>query len=127
MIPSAAPITAAHAATAATNTHHPTALDVPRSALRIKTGAATRRKIVEIRPADARLLNDKLVPASTNWRGQYSDQLLETIDHCLKLNYMERPQSVFSLQKVLMDRSALEPKRGSLLGSIKRTLGKDLF
>lgn len=33
-----------------------TALDVPRSALRIKAGAATRRKIVEIRPADARLL-----------------------------------------------------------------------
>jgi len=77
--------------------------------------------------ADARLLNDKLVLATTNWRGQYSDQLLETIDHCLRLNYMERPQSVFSLQKVLMDRSAMEPKRGSLLGSLKRTLGKELF
>ena len=77
--------------------------------------------------ADARLLNDKLVPAAVNWRGAYSDQLLQTIDHCLKLNYMERPQSVFSLQKVLMDRSALEPKRGSLLGSLKRTLGRDLF
>lgn len=33
------------------------ALDVPRSSLRIKTGSTTRRKIVEIRPADARLLS----------------------------------------------------------------------
>ncbi|MCL5060373.1 MAG: serine/threonine protein kinase [Candidatus Thermoplasmatota archaeon] len=77
--------------------------------------------------ADARLLNDKLVPAATNWRGAYSDQLLETIDHCLKLNYMERPQSVFSLQKVLMDRSAMTPPRSSLLSSLKRSLSKELF
>ena len=77
--------------------------------------------------ADARLLNDKLVPATVNWRGAYSDQLLETIDHCLKLNYMERPQSVFSLQKVLMDRSAMVPPRSSLLTSIKRSLNKELF
>jgi hypothetical protein len=53
--------------------------------------------------------------------------LLETIDACLKLNYMERPQSVFSLQKVLMDRSAMTPPRSSLLTSIKRSLGKELF
>jgi hypothetical protein len=67
------------------------------------------------------------VPATVNWRGAYSDQLLETIDACLKLNYMERPQSVFSLQKVLMDRSAMTPPRSSLLTSIKRSLGKELF
>jgi hypothetical protein len=77
--------------------------------------------------ADARLLNDKLMPAQENWRGAYSDQLLETIDHCLKLNYMERPQSVFSLQKVLMDRTAMTPPRASLLSSIKRSLRKELF
>jgi len=67
------------------------------------------------------------VQATTNWRGQYSDQLLETIDSCLRLNYMERPQSVFGLQKILMDRTAMETKRPSLLGNLKRTLGKDLF
>jgi len=77
--------------------------------------------------ADARLLNDKLVPATTNWRGVYSDQLLETVDQCLKLNYMERLQSVFSLQKVLMDRTAMSPPRFSLLNSIKRSLGRELF
>ena len=77
--------------------------------------------------ADARLLNDNLVPATVNWRGAYSDQLLETIDQCLKLNYMERPQSVFSLQKVLMDHTAMKPSRSSLLTSIKRSLSRELF
>jgi hypothetical protein len=77
--------------------------------------------------ADARLLNDKLVPATENWRGAYSDQLLETIDQCLRLNYMERPQSIFSLQKVLMDRTAMSPPRPSFLTTIKRSLSKELF
>ena len=62
-----------------------------------------------------------------NWRGAYSDQLLETIDQCLKLNYMERPQSIFSLQKVLMDRTAMMPPRPSFLSTIKRSLSKELF
>jgi hypothetical protein len=77
--------------------------------------------------ADARLLSDKLVPATEQWRGAYSNQLLETIDHCLRLNYMERPQSVFSLQKVLMDRSSMALQRPSLLSSIKRSLNRELF
>jgi len=78
--------------------------------------------------ADARLLGDKLVPAKVNWRGAYSDQLLETIDQCLKLNYMERPQSVFSLQKSLMDGSDMKPpQRASILSSIKRSLNKEIF
>lgn len=83
--------------------------------------------VIRRRRLDARLLNDKLVPATVNWRGAYSDQLLETVDSCLKLNYMERPQSVFSLQKVLMDRSAMTPPRSSLLNSIKRSLNRELF
>ncbi len=77
--------------------------------------------------ADARLAGDRLEPAAVKWRGLYSDQLLETIDHCLKLNYMERPQSVFSLQKVLMDRSAMTRQRMSLLSSLKRSLSRELF
>jgi len=34
---------------------------------------------------------------------------------------------VFSLQKVLMDRSAMTPPRSSLLSSIKRSLNRELF
>ena len=77
--------------------------------------------------ADARLLNDKLASAQATWQGAYSDQLLQTVDACLKLNYMERPQSVFSLQKTLIDRSALEMPRRSLFSSLKHTLNRNLF
>ena len=77
--------------------------------------------------ADARLLNDKLASAQATWQGAYSDQLLQTVDTCLKLNYMERPQSVFSLQKTLIDRSAMEMPRRSLFSSLKHTLNRNLF
>jgi hypothetical protein len=46
---------------------------------------------------------DQLQPASVRWEGQYSDQLLETIDWCLCLNHLYRPQSVFALQKALTE------------------------
>ena len=54
-------------------------------------------------PADERLLDDKLQPAMQRWQGQYSDRLLEIIDWCLKLNHLQRPQSVFALQKALVE------------------------
>jgi serine/threonine protein kinase len=53
--------------------------------------------------ADSRQENDRLVPAMVRWERQYSDQLLETIDWCLCLNYLYRPQSAFALQKVLTE------------------------
>jgi hypothetical protein len=34
---------------------------------------------------------------------------------------------VFSLQKVLMDSTAMKPSRSSLLTSIKRSLSRELF
>ena len=52
--------------------------------------------------ADQRLDKDKYVSAGKLWGGKYSAQLLETIDWCLHLDHLERPQSVFALQKVLM-------------------------
>ncbi len=52
--------------------------------------------------ADQRLENDKFVPARKLWGGKYSEQLLQTIDWCLRLDHLRRPQSVFALQKVLM-------------------------
>jgi len=44
-----------------------------------------------------------MIPAMVRWEGQYSDQLLETIDWCLCLNHRYRPQSVFALQKALTE------------------------
>jgi serine/threonine protein kinase len=54
-------------------------------------------------PANNRLEKDRMVPAMVRWEGQYSDQLLETIDWCLCLNHRYRPQSVFALQKALTE------------------------
>jgi serine/threonine protein kinase len=51
--------------------------------------------------ADHRLKKDVLVPAMVRWERKYSDQLLETVDWCLCLNHLYRPQSVFVLQKAL--------------------------
>ncbi len=62
--------------------------------------------------ADSRMEKDKLVPAMVRWEGQYSDQLLETIDWCLNLNHLSRPQSAFALQKALTE-PVVKPKSKS--------------
>jgi serine/threonine protein kinase len=44
---------------------------------------------------------DRMAPARKSWAGKYSAELLDTIDWCLLLDHMQRPQSVLALQKVL--------------------------
>ncbi|RIX47432.1 MAG: serine/threonine protein kinase [Rhodocyclales bacterium GT-UBC] len=62
--------------------------------------------------ADERLKKDTLAPAMVRWDGQFSDRLLEIIDWCLNLNHLYRPQSVFALQKALVETvSPPPPKR----------------
>lgn len=62
--------------------------------------------------ADQRMQNDLVVPAVRRWQGQYSDHLLETIDWCMQLSHLQRPQSVFQLQRALADwRKEDEPQR----------------
>ena len=56
-----------------------------------------------LQSADSRQKKDHLIPAMVRWEGQYSDQLLETIDWCLSLNHLSRPQSAFALQKALTE------------------------
>jgi hypothetical protein len=46
-----------------------------------------------------------VVPARKAWKGKYSTQLLDTIDWCMKLSHLDRPQSVFALQKALLGES----------------------
>ena len=53
--------------------------------------------------ANERYTKDTLVPAMMRWEGEYSDRLLEIIDWCLNLNHFYRPQSVFALQKALVE------------------------
>jgi len=71
--------------------------------------------------ADARVAEDHLVSAKKIWAGAYSDNLLEVIDWCLRLDPLERPQSVFALQKAIRD---IPPKKRKLtfMDSIKKRL-----
>ncbi len=78
--------------------------------------------------SNLRIKDDVLVPAVKIGDGVYSNELLKIIDHCLKLDYMERPQSVFSLQKKLLEISKKPApiKKPSLVNKIKTVLNKQL-
>ena len=76
--------------------------------------------------ADGRLERDNLVPAVKRWAGKYSDHLLETVDWCMKIEYAERPQSVFVLQRALAQKHAVsadaEAASEGWLGSLRERL-----
>ncbi len=78
--------------------------------------------------ANLRLTKDNLVSAKVLGQHIYSDVLLDLIDDCLKLDFMSRPQSVFSLQKNII---ALAPasehlNKNNLVNKIKNVLNKSL-
>lgn len=76
--------------------------------------------------ANQRIKNDLLVPAVTVGKDNYSQSLLEMIDKCLSLDYLERPQSVFSLQKSLMESTPEFKKKTSLVNKIVDVLNKPI-
>lgn len=76
--------------------------------------------------ANQRIKNDLLVPAVNLGRDKYSQELLEIIDNCLNLDYLKRPQSVFSLQKSLLEATAKPPKKISLVNKIVNALNKPI-
>jgi serine/threonine protein kinase len=53
-------------------------------------------------PAPERMAGDRLVPAAKAGAGKYSAALLELVDWCLRLDCLQRPQSVLALQKALL-------------------------
>lgn len=54
-------------------------------------------------PANARMQQDSWLPASQVGKHIYSEKLLALMDECMQLDYMLRPQSVFSLQKKMIE------------------------
>jgi len=60
---------------------------------------------------DLREQKDHYVSATSVWSGKYSRSLLTTIDWCLELDPLNRPQSVFALQQVLLGKRE-PPVRG---------------
>jgi serine/threonine protein kinase len=71
--------------------------------------------------ADARVQEDHLVSAKKIWAGQYSENILEVIDWCLRLDPLERPQSVFALQKAIRDIPQTKRKL-TFMGNLKKML-----
>ena len=77
--------------------------------------------------ANLRVKQDFLAPAVKVGKGIYTQELLQIIDNSLKLDYMQRPQSVFSLQKTLLENvTLLRAKKPSLVHKIKQALNKPL-
>jgi len=74
-------------------------------------------------PAIQRLEKDRLVSARRAFEGRYSIELLDTIDWCLRLDHLQRPQSVLELQKALRGekKPGVEAER-PLLGQLKGLL-----
>jgi serine/threonine protein kinase len=78
-------------------------------------------------PANERLDKDRLTPASKSLAGIYTPGLLELVDSMLQLNYTERPQSVFSVQKRLIAMAqASRSHKPTLFALIKERLTREL-
>lgn len=90
------------------------------------TGAAMYACLAGCAPqrSDERIKKDSIEWATKRWTGQYSNHLLETIDWCLQINPLDRPQSVYALQKALLTRSRhVVPKQPTtILGRISYRL-----
>lgn len=72
--------------------------------------------------ADQRMKKDTLVPAAKYGKDIYSKDLLELIDRCMALDHMLRPQSMFALQKALLEDLPLMDKKVGLMDKIKTYL-----
>jgi len=79
--------------------------------------------------AEQRMEKDRLVSARRAGAGRFTGELLDTVDWCLRLNHLERPQSVFALQKALLgekppdyrgEAPMLEQLKGALLRLARR-------
>lgn len=77
--------------------------------------------------ADARIKHDTMIPAEKLGKDIYSANLLKIIDRCMALNHLERPQSIYALQKSLQHDlpAPSSTKKGSIMGKIMDILQKE--
>lgn len=76
--------------------------------------------------APQRVTEDKAVQTLKRFRGIYSDDLLEIVQWCMALAPLERPQSVFALQKELNRAGARRYTQRSVGDKVKQQLGSML-
>ncbi len=75
--------------------------------------------------ADARLLNDKMPGQYKILKESYSQELIGVVEWCLQLDHLARPQSIFALQKALLERTPTEPKP-TLQGRVRQWVRRKL-
>lgn len=71
-------------------------------------------------PADQRKVNDRMESHFRKLEGLYSPSLIQVVRWSLMVDPLERPQSVFALQKALKDDLPLQPKKEGVGGLAKR-------
>lgn len=76
--------------------------------------------------APQRVPEDKAVQTLKRFRGVYSDDLVEIVQWCMALDPLERPQSVFALQKELNRAGARRYTQLSVGDKVKLQLGNML-
>ena len=69
------------------------------------------------------LAKDRLIPVRSLSRQPYSEELYSIVEACLSLNYLDRPQTAFELQKLLM-LEPQDPGKKGLMDSISQPLSK---
>ena len=78
-------------------------------------------------PADQRQEKDALQPLVKSHAGLYSKPLLSLVDDMLKLNYTERPQSVYAIQKRLAAMAQTSrTHKPSFFAQLRERLTRDL-
>ena len=70
--------------------------------------------------ADSRVKDEHYVSARKLWGGKYSDDLLDLVDQCLRLDSLQRPQSVFQVQKMLA--SEVPPEKKTFMSRLKAVI-----
>ncbi|WP_018152421.1 serine/threonine protein kinase [Leeia oryzae] len=75
---------------------------------------------------DLRMMDDKYMPAGKLWKGIYSQDLLDIVDWCLELDFLNRPQSVLQLQKELLRNDYKVPEPG-LTQRLRKFFSQDMF
>jgi serine/threonine protein kinase len=61
--------------------------------------------------ADERLKQDELLALKERCAERYSSELLELVDWCLQLDHLQRPQSVYAVQKILLSHLHADDER----------------
>jgi serine/threonine protein kinase len=76
-------------------------------------------------PSEERMEKDRFVSARRAGAGKFTPALLDTVDWCLRLDHLERPQSVFALQKALTGEKPPEFRGGTpVLEQLKGALAR---